>query len=173
MERIDGANSITLPGGGAGFADRNLTAGIAGTTLTAKWANNVQEEIVSILTAAGIALDGTNFGQMLAALQVLFPVKANVIGGGGGGWVDVSASRAIGVTYTNSTGRPIVVSVNCSSSSTCNAAWWVNGVQRGVGPTVAATAASPTFFIVPAGATYKVTVSAGAGTLTTGNWVEM
>ena len=33
-------------------------------------------------------------------------------------WTDVTASRSAGTTYTNSTGKPITVSVSCPASGT-------------------------------------------------------
>lgn len=68
MQRINSSNAISLGGAKLGFQDRNLVAGIAGTTVLAAWLNNVQEEIAGIVEAAGITLDGTNMSQLLAAL---------------------------------------------------------------------------------------------------------
>jgi hypothetical protein len=75
MERISGANTIDLGGGKLGFRDRNLTAGITGTTVLAAWLNNVQEEIAGIVETAGLTLDGGNFGQLAAALAITFADK--------------------------------------------------------------------------------------------------
>lgn len=74
-------------------------------------------------------------------------------------WVDVTGSRTSGVTYTNTTGRPIVVMVtgdgnNSSASTTIN----VGGVNIG------AIVSSGSFniekslsFVVPNGTTYTMT----------------
>jgi hypothetical protein len=46
--------------------------GGTGTIVSADWLNAVQAELIAIPAAAGIALDKTNQGQILAALKVLF-----------------------------------------------------------------------------------------------------
>lgn len=88
-------------------------------------------------------------------------------------WQNVLASRAFGTTYTNSTGRPIMVSV---SASTLNTASWtvtVAGVTIGYNAGSGASAYAPVTntFIVPAGATYVVAISAGSPTLS--YWAEL
>jgi len=86
---------------------------------------------------------------------------------------DVSASRTIGTTYTNSTGKPIFVSWAGTNSS-------ANGVAYGQvgGVTVARSGGAPSAsaaiaftFIVPTSATY--TVAQGTGTSTTTTWFEL
>jgi hypothetical protein len=59
-----------------------------------------------------------------------------------------SVTRASGVTYTNTTGRPILVSFYTGTATPGNA--FVNGV----GITTSASASNFTF-VVPAGATYS------------------
>jgi hypothetical protein len=87
-------------------------------------------------------------------------------------WTGVSASRAIGTTYTNSTGKPILVSMTFS----CNTVNTVQGLTIN-GSTVYCTgvqvASQPAGFtlVVPNGATY-VTVTNG-GTLTKISWDEL
>lgn len=85
-------------------------------------------------------------------------------------WQNVTASRAAGTTYTNSTGKPIMVSVTAvrvGSSSSLSVV--VGGVTI-----FAADASSQWYgsndpcFIVPAGATYVVTSSTGFR-----NWAEL
>ena len=44
-------------------------------------------------------------------------------------WQDVTASRALGTTYTNSTGKPIQVSVVVRDNSTHNLYFFVNGAS--------------------------------------------
>lgn len=75
---------------------------------------------------------------------------------------DVTASRAIGTTYTNSTGKPIFVFAVSSASAM---GFVVNGTTLVPGGTYSyqVTAA----FIVPAGATYSLT----GGSL--GKWIEL
>lgn len=81
-------------------------------------------------------------------------------------------SRAIGTTYTNSTGKPIMVTV----SYTCSAGNSVQGMIIG-GVTVYASGvtsaggASGFSLIVPNGSTYVTTTNLGAMTLVT--WQEL
>jgi len=88
-------------------------------------------------------------------------------------WQDVTASRAIGTTYTNSTGKPILVSMTFS----CNVANTVQGLTiNGVVvycSGIQSVAGQPTGFtlLVPNGATY-VTVTNG-GTMTKITWTEL
>jgi hypothetical protein len=77
MQRITGTNTINLGGGNLGFQDRNLSAGIAGTTVLAGWLNGVQEELVGIITTAGLTPSGADLGQVLAGLEVLFATLAS------------------------------------------------------------------------------------------------
>jgi hypothetical protein len=95
-------------------------------------------------------------------------------------WQDVKSSRAIGSTYTNSTGRPIMVIVtgqNSGTSSSSRLSFTVAGVT--VGATTLAesngtawnSVLNPITFIVPDGETYSATQSIGTSTIFT--WVEL
>lgn len=94
--------------------------------------------------------------------------------GYGQAWVDVTASRAIGNTYTNTTGKPIMVSVVANMVGTTSA------VSLSVGSVVVARHSSASWgsssvgilhTIVPPGATYSVTNTTGANTLNL--WTEL
>jgi hypothetical protein len=89
---------------------------------------------------------------------------------------DVTASRAFGTTYTNSTSNPITVLVGFysggtgNSTLTCN----VNGITL---PTTSITAPNSAYggqqtFVVPAGNTYACIGGGGAGSLLNA-WVEL
>jgi len=70
-------------------------------------------------------------------------------------WEDVTANRVSGVTYTNSTGKPIMVGISCNQT---------NGITVVIGGVTTFSAAAfiqhATFsFIVPVGVTYVVTAS--------------
>lgn len=76
MYRIDTAGAVNaLPApavvGVMGYFNPTAGGGI-GTVLSADWANTIQEELVAIVLAGGIALDKTNPHQVLAALKSLF-----------------------------------------------------------------------------------------------------
>ena len=76
-------------------------------------------------------------------------------------WQDVKASRAVGVTYTNTTGRPIVVSASCATNAVAFIRMVVDGVV--VSGEYQSTISAETFIaaIVPAGSTYEVQVTGG------------
>ncbi|WP_333501455.1 hypothetical protein [Kluyvera genomosp. 2] len=111
-------------------------------------------------TAAGTvaAGDDSRFGLMIGVGQT---------------WQDVTGNRALSVTYTNSTGKPIMVFVsvtvnatspssilsvnNVSVSIAAGSSWPTNFIMRGVLVT-----------IVPAGATYRVD-----GGYSLSNWSEL
>ncbi len=52
-----------------GFTDGNLASGVVPTDLNGDWFDQVQEEIARVIEASGLALDGTNLGQLLLALS--------------------------------------------------------------------------------------------------------
>jgi len=95
--------------------------------------------------------------------------------GEGQEWTNVSSSRELGVTYTNSTGRAIMVAVSLYMSSETAQS---GGVMLVNGATVAQTLqkGSSTLHyetlttVVPAGATYRVN---GSGTASKSTWKEL
>lgn len=94
-------------------------------------------------------------GQALVALNSL---------GSGQTWQSVTGSRSSGVTYYNTTGRPIVLLINAFSGTSMTFA--VNGVNQVQFANAAATAQ---LYIVPAGASYSYTISGGGIT----SWAEL
>ena len=74
-------------------------------------------------------------------------------------WVDVTASRVTGTTYTNSTGKPIEIFVSTEASSVNTIKFYVNNVVIGVTGVASscASASGGTTITVPNGATYQVT----------------
>jgi len=72
-------------------------------------------------------------------------------------WQDVTGSRAIGTTYTNSTGKAIFLAVSAVGGANTHIGITVNGVQTIFGGYNSATLSAPsTSLIIPAGATYSV-----------------
>ncbi|MFL9952808.1 hypothetical protein PQR65_05275 [Paraburkholderia nemoris] len=102
-------------------------------------------------------------GQAFAALQSI---------GNGQTWQNLTGSRALGTTYYNTTGRPILISVwALSSSSNAAVQVTINGVTM-VGNTAATASTYVTStYIVPPGAPYGAAVSTGTPTL--GGWCEL
>lgn len=82
---------------------------------------------------------GTNNTRVMTPLRVEQHMSANALGWGQT-WQDVSGSRAGGTSYRNTTGRPIVVSIRATSSSsfriqvsTDDATWVDVGGHSGTG----------------------------------------
>ncbi|ECX3496003.1 phage tail protein [Salmonella enterica subsp. enterica serovar Panama] len=73
---------------------------------------------------------------------------------------DLRGSRSIDATYTNLTGFPIAVYVRISGGYSAVLYTYVNGIEFGGGGSTASnTSIATTFFIVPNGATYRVTAT--------------
>jgi hypothetical protein len=86
-------------------------------------------------------------------------------------WQNVASSRAVATTYTNSTGRPIMVAVALSSSTASTLYATVSGLSMGGTSVGSSGYSSGISFIVPSGATYSVTMNAGSPSINT--WLEL
>jgi hypothetical protein len=93
-------------------------------------------------------------------------------------WQDVTGSRAFGVTYTNSTGRPIFIIVTGTTPSSANGAFTltIDGVivaENGINANGGNSGAHriPTSAIVPPGSTYSAQQSTATSTLD--RWAEL
>ncbi len=91
--------------------------------------------------------------------------------GYGQAWQDVTASRATGVTYTNSTGRPIQVSIKATQGAGGSGLIKVNGVNVALLFALSGGDFMYASFIVPDGQTYTYTITAGSQTI--GLWSEL
>jgi hypothetical protein len=93
--------------------------------------------------------------------------------GDGQSWTDVTSSRSANTVYTNSTGRPILVSVGLeivAGGATVN--WfYVGSVIVAMIQNTSAELATTTSFIVPNGATYKHQYQSVSPTIR--NWTEL
>ena len=84
-------------------------------------------------------------------------------------WQDVTASRSAGVTYTNTTGKPIQVVFTCITG-TGSVYGYINGIEFILGSGSGTYFnASTMYIIVPNGSTYKVS-SFGSGSQ---KWLEL
>lgn len=78
MHRIDSSSAtsnfpIPLPLGTPGFFRHgNPSTGEPYTVVTSDWCNSIQEEVVNVITGAGISLDKTKRDQLLTALNKLY-----------------------------------------------------------------------------------------------------
>ena len=93
-------------------------------------------------------------------------------------WQDVTASRQAGVTYTNSTGRPIKVSVSSDltgSSLTSGIELYVDGVRVQIhrqGIVTSTQQAQTVSELIPAGSTYRV-AWLGSSSGGVNKWMEL
>jgi len=70
---------------------------------------------------------------------------------------DVTASRSVGTTYTNSTGKPIAVYVSTTGTTTSSGiVGRINGLDAAYSTRDGSTGALVLNMVVPAGATYAV-----------------
>jgi hypothetical protein len=87
-------------------------------------------------------------------------------------WQNLTASRAYGTTYTNTTGKPILVSISGSTISAVasSVVFTVDGAAHGAfGMSQAGGITNGGTIIVPAGSTY----SASSGNFSLGRWSEL
>lgn len=106
-------------------------------------------------------------GQALAALSSL---------GYGQTWQDVTGSRAIGTTYYNTTGKPIVAHVSGTQTAGAGAAainFTINGVTLPGCMTYGNTNIFGASAIIPPGASYVASVAVISGTYSTIIWNEL
>jgi hypothetical protein len=167
----------------------NTAVAISGGTISGAAITSVT--ITSLLTPLAINSGGTGLSTVGTAGQVLTSTgsaaewqTAPTIGVGQS-WQNLTSSRTLGVTYTNSTGRPIQVVVTTtiqnaiiqSAISTPRVVRiTVGGVtvaEAGQMTNAALTTVLPVSAIVPAGNTYSVSSFGTLGTLSLTNWAEL
>jgi hypothetical protein len=137
----------------------------------------VTSSLINNISASQIQAAGATAGQVLTynestSTWVASAAQAAPSVGVNQTWQDVESSRALGTTYTNTTGRPIMISVTCSgiNAAAVYVRMFVNGVNIGIGGTYGQSAYCNCTWIVPAGATYSATNFSNA-TLQT--WFEL
>lgn len=146
-----------------------------GTPLDENWGNDMVGFTDALLDEAGITPSGVadtvNVSDRLDAINTLI---LNSALGVNQSWQDMTVGRAFGVTYTNTTGKPISASIiyNTALDTGSNVIITVGGLNiytesaRDINYAHQATG----FAIIPDGATYAVSTS-GASTLT--KWYEL
>ncbi|MFY2611058.1 phage tail protein [Achromobacter ruhlandii] len=104
--------------------------------------------------------DAAQLATDYAALNAAFQSVRGQLLGVGQSWQNLTASRSLGVVYTNTTGRPIIVQVYCVSNAAGGYSFFaIDEVPAGLGyyPTNSATLAHCA--VIPAGSTYRLSVS--------------
>lgn len=100
-------------------------------------------------------------------------LSTQTVGGIGDGqtWQDVLASRTTGVTYTNTTGKPILVNVQSSQTGGSNPSTYitVNSVKAAQDGQSNVAGGGTMSVIVPNNGTYVVTTASNQPTI----WVEL
>ncbi|NKC04296.1 DUF2793 domain-containing protein [Ochrobactrum haematophilum] len=71
MDRVNGNNWVDIGDGKRGFRSQNAAAGIAGTEVTDKILNDMQEEICAVIENSGFELNSENQQQLWEALQTI------------------------------------------------------------------------------------------------------
>ena len=173
---ITGSGAITSlgSGGASGIVRRLVFTTVLQITHNAT--SLILPGAANITTAAGdvaefVSLGSGNWrclGYQRADGTALVPSGLGV----GQTWQDVTGSRVLGTTYTNTTGRPISISGYATTGNYGRISITVGGVviQR----IEAATTNTPSMLfsaVIPMGATYAVTVTSGSATLAI--WTEL
>jgi hypothetical protein len=180
------AGTITLPAT-AGFwgtvygnASYAVTVAAASGNIVLPDGSSASTFVLPLSASSKIVyfFDGTNYRAWTGGREIIAnAVNANeastagqIVGGiPSNGYANVTASRALGTTYTNSTGRPLFVSAFFTSGS--SGAYSSINVAIGSVTIQGVTQASysnyfSTIFIVPPGATYKLTSTGIVPTIT-------
>lgn len=132
---------------------------ISGGTVAATFTGNLTGNVTGNVTGSSGSCSGN------AATAT---VAANALGYNQT-WQDVSGSRASGTTYTNSTGRPIFISVKWFRDDGL-LTLTVDGLEIGASGNTAGPQYYTLTAVIPAGSTYSATASGSGGTL---SWYEL
>lgn len=118
--------------------------------------------------SSDVTVDSNNLSGLTSNVQTQLGQMIGV----GQTWQNVTASRALGTTYTNTTGKPIAVMVRGIGSAAGNfVSLDVVGVPAGQTGIQASGQYSALFSIVPNNASYAVNIT--AGTYTNIIWSEL
>jgi hypothetical protein len=168
------ANAVAITGGTiTGITDLAVADGGTGSSSLA--ANNV---LLGNGTSALQVVAPSTTGNVLTSNGTTW-TSAAVPGGLGVGqtWTNVSGSRAFSTSYTNSTGKPIVVAIVASQTPGGS---YLGATIDGVGPipmgsgyTAGGTYTVSGTVVVPVGATYSVAPQITAGSVSLSAWYEL
>jgi hypothetical protein len=196
---VTGTTTLT----GAVVASSGITGNLTGNTTGTHIGNvtgNVSGTASNVTGIVAIANGGTNANNAasartnlgLGSIATQNSNSVNITGGTitgvagvgegigvGQTYQDVSASRALGTTYTNSTGKPIVVNMRVSTTGGGNVITMTVTVNGIVIQALVHQFASSTNnvdnvnFIVPNGQTYSVAATSNGGGIASKTWIEL
>ena len=89
--------------------------------------------------------------------------------GSGQSWQNVTSARVAGTTYTNTTGKPILVHITASMPAGSSMYINIDGVAVSYFSTGSTLARGDVEALIPAGSSYSLTVSSATKT----NWYEL
>ena len=184
LVRLSGSGAVTMPAASA--VSNGYTFTLFNTTLTAVTINRAGADQFAVNGGGYVNSITLQPGDtiVIAALSaspwlVIGGTGANryagsTIVGASSGYTSVTGSRAIGPIYTNTTGRPLIVSVTIRTQAVAQAGCrlWVGGVEIAQYYTpVDSYVYGYLQGIVPPGATYQVTQATGTNALSL--WQEL
>lgn len=145
---LDGKDSSEFLGVNDKAADSNLLDGKDSTEFVQT--GNVAQSILGVKTFNSSPVVPTPTANNQAASK---GYADDVSIGVGQSWLDLTGSRNVNQTYTNTTGKPIMVSTENNTSG--DVSYIVGGVEIATSADVAGTRI-PFSFIVPNGSTYRI-----------------
>lgn len=141
MKRISTTNrSQNLFGAGKdGFRNGDLGAGLQATEFDAAWCNAIQEELSTIVEAAGLAVNPASYTQVLESIQRLIDAQSGnyALDTGAANAYVVAINPAITVYTDGMTVRVKAVNTN-TGASTLNAGGGAVGLRNDVGAALVA-----------------------------------
>ena len=150
--------------------DGSTVGGIRLATFTGGLVPSAQLPAATTSTQGAVILNNTVTST--DATQALTAAQGKVLNdqafGVGQSWQDVTSSRVVNTTYTNSTGKPleVMIVVNGGSSTSGNLLQ-INGVNVAEF-NIHSSMTAPFCFTVPAGQTYRINI-----TSTINSWSEL
>lgn len=167
LDETDVINTTAIAGGSNSFTVYSQTARTGVPYRIVGFVDSTQVT-AGIWATAPSAVQGVG-GQALAAMSSF---------GYGQTWQNVTASRAAGTSYYNTTGKPIVVFATGTSVSQVPQYTYitVNGVSLPSSVVFSGSMSGyqyPVTFTVPPGNSYSITLASGGGSYTLQSWLEL
>ena len=160
---ITGITDLTVADGGTGASSITANSVILGNGTSALSGNLIAPSTSgNVLTSNGTTWTSATPAGSLGVGQT---------------WQNVASSRALGTTYTNSTGKPIAIAVQGTSTGSGSFGFsvFVSGVEILANVPYSANAGYQVsvFFIVPTSTTYSVSAVSGTSGTSLAKWFEL